>query len=391
MNGGSCAAGPSTKALAAYFLGLGAIGFGGPAALADRIQRDLVERRGWMTPREYELGLTIAAACPGPLAYQLAIYCGYVRHGVPGAFVVALTFALVPFVVVAGIAATYEHWSTSAVARGLFHGAGPVVVALIARACWSLGRKTLHRAPLAWAVCAAGAIVTWATGREPLWLFVLAGGACALLLRPSRPSDRAAIEPPPREDSSGSRLLPAMFPLAAVAGTSTSWSLFGFFFKTGCLVFGSGLVIVPFLRGTVVESYRWLTVQEFLDAVTIGLVTPGPVVITATFVGYVVGRLPGAIAATVGMFLPAVLFTLAAAPWFGRHRNSPGLTGFVRGITAAVVGVLAGTVPLIAASAVTDPAAAAILAAALAAMVLTRLPDAVVVALGAAAGVALAV
>jgi chromate transporter len=382
------AARPSLAALGLYFLRLGAIGFGGPAALADRMRRDLVERERWVTPQEYDLGLTIAAACPGPLAYQLAVYCGYARRGIAGAFVVAGSFALAPFLIVTGIAATYDSWQASAVARGLFHGAAPVVVALIARACWSLGRKTLYRAPLAWAAGAAGAVTMWATGREPIWLFAIAGAAGALWLRP------AAVAPTPREpastpDDDRGRVrtsLPALA-LGSLAEPSTSWHLFGFFFKTGCLVFGSGLVIVPLVRDAVVESNQWLTLQQFLDAVTIGLITPGPVVITATFVGYVVGRWPGAAAATIGMFLPAVLFTIAAAPWFRRHRGHPALTGFVRGVTAAVVGVLAGTVPMLAAMAATDAAGAAILTGALAAILLTRLPDAAIVALGAAAGI----
>ena len=172
--------------------------------------------------------------------------------------------------------------------------------------------------------------------------------------------------------------------------TGTPAQLFAFFFKTGCLVFGSGLVIVPFLRTAVVDTHHWMSVQQFLDAVTVGLVSPGPVVITATFVGYLVGQWPGAIAATTGMFLPAILSTIVAAPWFARHQYNPGLTGFVRGITATVVGVLAGTLPLIARGAVPDRAAGAILVAAVVLLTLRRLSDPVLVALGAMTGVAIA-
>ena len=165
---------PTLTQLSLYFLKLGAVGFGGPAALVDRMRRDLLEQRGWVTAAEFDLGLTIAAACPGPLAYQLAVYCAYVRHRATGAFAVGVTFALVPFALVSLVAAAYEQWSTSVLARGLFFGGGPVVVALIARACWNLGRKTLHRAWVAWILCASGAAVTWATEQEPTWLFVLA-------------------------------------------------------------------------------------------------------------------------------------------------------------------------------------------------------------------------
>jgi chromate transporter len=162
--------------------------------------------------------------------------------------------------------------------------------------------------------------------------------------------------------------------------------LFGFFFKTGCLVFGSGLVIVPFLRSSVVDAYHWISPQEFLDSVTVGLVSPGPVVITATFVGYLVGRVGGAVAATIGMFLPAILFTIVATPWFTRYRHSRVLTGLVRGVTAAVVGVLAGTLPLVAAAAVPDVATAVILVAGVPLVLRRTLSDPVLVALGAAAG-----
>ena len=379
------AGGPALSAITLYFLKLGGVGFGGPAALVDRMRRDLVDEREWLTAAEFDLGLTIAAACPGPLAYQLAVYCGYARHGTAGAFAVGIAFALVPFALVSAVAAGYEHWSSSTIVRGLFYGAGPVVVALVARACWNLGRKTLHGAAVAWTVCAAGAIVTWVTEREPIWLFALAGVLGVIFLQPhvSRRSSPAVPPPSPTRAASIAGGLGVFAPAAA----GTSVQLFAFFFKTGCLVFGSGLVIVPFLRSAVVDTHHWMSVQQFLDAVTVGLVSPGPVVITATFVGYLVGQWPGAIAATIGMFLPAILSTIVAAPWFARHHGSARVIGFVRGITATVVGVLAGTVPLIARGAVPDATALAILVGAIALMTLRRVPDPALVALGALAGV----
>jgi chromate transporter len=379
---------PTLTKLSLYFLKLGAVGFGGPAALVDRMRRDLLERRGWVTAAEFDLGVTIAAACPGPLAYQLAVYCGYVRHRIVGAFAVGVAFALVPFALVALVAAAYEQWSTSVLARGLFYGAGPVVVALIARACWNLGRKTLHRGWVAWILCASGAVVTWASEQEPTWLFVLAGVLGVFLLRPGTSDSRSQAASP----TTTSRMagFGAMLATLAPNAAGITAQLFGFFFKTGCLVFGSGLVIVPFLRTAVVDTHHWMSVQQFLDAVTVGLVSPGPVVITATFVGYLVGQWPGAIAATTGMFLPAILSTIVAAPWFARHQHNPGLTGFVRGITATVVGVLAGTLPLIARGAVPDRAAGAILVAALVLLTVRRVSDPVLVGLGAMTGGALA-
>jgi chromate transporter len=373
---------PSLPAMLAYFATLGAVGFGGPAALADRMREDLVEHRRWLSAPEFELGLAVAAACPGPLAYQLAVFCGYVRHGMTGAFGVGFAFALAPFLLIVAIAAAYAHWSASVVVRGIFGGAGPVVVALIGRACWNLGRTTLHRAWPAWAICTSGFFLTWLTGSEPLWLFLVAAVLGASLLRPRELPSAAGAEVDPIPRATG-RLLPA---LAAPVVSGVHAQLFGFFFKTGCLVFGSGLVIVPFLRSSVVDAYHWISPQEFLDSVTVGLVSPGPVVITATFVGYLVGRVGGAVAATIGMFLPAILFTIVATPWFTRYRHSRVLTGLVRGVTAAVVGVLAGTLPLVAAAAVPDVATAVILVAGVPLVLRRTLSDPVLVALGAAAG-----
>jgi len=376
---------PAIGTIAVYFIKLGAIGFGGPAALAERMRSDLVEARGWLSPEDFDLGLTIAAACPGPLAYQLAVYCGFVLRGPAGAAAVGVAFAAAPFLLVVAAAAAYRTWSTSALARGLFHGAAPVVTVLIARATWNLGRKTLHRSTLAWVICSAGATITAVVGREPLWLFVVAGAAGAWRLRPAAPG--TPLTPPVSSSSTG--VLGALAATGMGAPTLSS-GLFAFFFKTGCLVFGSGLVIVPFLRSALVDEYGWLTTQQFLDSVTVGLVSPGPVVITATFVGYLVDRLPGALAATAGMFLPAVLVTVAATPWFMRHRHHPGLGGLVRGVTAAVVGVLAGTVPIVARSAVPDAGALVILAMSLLVALRWRVADPVLVAGGAAIGAGLA-
>jgi chromate transporter len=373
----------SLAAFAWYFLGLGATGFGGPAALADRMRRDLVVDRRWLTAEEYNLGLAIAAACPGPLAYQLAVYCGEARHGTRGALVVALAFAAAPFALVVLAAAAYTQWSPSSVVRGMFRGAAPVVVALVARACWTLGRKTLHRAWIAWTIATAGVVMTWAAGREPVMLFLAAAALGAISLPPS-----ASLGPTERAPSIARRGPAALAMLTGPAAISVSPSagLFAFFFKTGCLVFGSGLVIVPFLQSGVVAEHHWLNARQFVDAVTIGLVSPGPVVITATFVGYLVNGFSGAVAATTGMFLPAVLFTMAVAPVFRRWSRLAPLQGAVRGVTAAVVGVLAGTVPLIAAQAIPDRVSAVVALVGFAASSRRLAPDPVLVLVGALIG-----
>jgi chromate transporter len=373
--------------MAAYFLRLGALGFGGPVALVEAIRRDLVETRAWLTEEEYELGLAIAAACPGPLAYQLGVYCGYIRFGGVGAASVAVAFGLVPFLLVVGIASLYARYSGSGPVRALFYGIGPVVLALVLKAAVGLGKKTLRRETPAWLIAGAACAVTVLTRRELTALFLLAGLAGSLLFGPWKDSkERASPEnPSPAPRSSAPGLL-----LALPFGRGLSAKLFVFFFKTGCLVFGSGLVIVPFLETYVVGQYGWLDEREFVDAVAIGMVSPGPVVITATFVGYLVDGLSGAAAATAGIFTPAVLFTVIATPLIRRYGTNSRVRGFIRGVTAAVVGVLLGTIALIAPSVVSDLPAAGIAAACAVVLVSTPAPDLPLIAAGALLGLALA-
>ena len=344
--------------LIAYFLKLGTLGFGGPVALANYIRRDLVEERAWLTERQYEDGLALSAACPGPLAYQLGVYCGYVLRGIPGALAVAVAFALPPFLIVVLVAMLYRHFASAWWLRALFHGIAPAVVALIVKASWNLGKKTIGTDLRAWSFFLAACAVTVALQRELAWMFIAAGLLGIVVF--------------------GKLRAPAL---------SISVDLFLFFFKTGLLVFGSGLVIVPFLKTQVVDQYHWLGNAEFLDAVGIGMISPGPVVITATFVGYLLSGFTGAAAATLGMFLPPVLFVILATPLLLRYRDSARLRGFIRGVSTAVVGVLAGTTWLIARTAIVDLAGLVIAVVALAVVTTTkRVPDPLVIAAAGAAG-----
>lgn len=374
--------------LVRYFLVLGATGFGGPVALASYMRRDLVERRGWLDEASYDRGLAIATACPGPMAYQLGVYCGYVTHGVPGALAVAVAFALPPFAIVVTIAALYERFAGSGVTRGLFYGIGPVVVALILRASWNLGRKTLKRDYPAWAVALVACAVTVALQRELAWMFLAAGvlgiAAFAPRIRPA-----AAAAPPPAAPKMQAFPVPALLAFAAPS-SGLAPSLFWFFLKTGFLVFGSGLVVVSFVKTYVVDQYHWLDDRTFVDAVAIGLISPGPVVITATFVGYAVDGFAGAVASTLGIFLPSIVLTVLATPLLLRYGSHPRVAGFVRGVTVAVVGVLAGTTYLIGRPVIVDGFAVAILIVVLAGpLIARRIPDQAYVALGAVLGVAL--
>jgi len=351
-----------------YFLRLGALGFGGPAALANAMRRDLVEQRGWITADDYESGLALAAACPGPLAYQLGVYCGYIRFGVGGGIAVAVAFGLAPFVLVTIAAALYVRFSGSWEVRALFYGIAPAVVALIANACLNLGARTLRRDRLAWLFAAVACAVTVILQRELAPLFIVAGiiGAFVFAPRTEDSAERRSDSPvrqnapavglesptyvcqPPSRDEKRMLLAPAALFASAPA------KLFLFFFKTGLLVFGSGLVIVPFLKTRVVDEYHWLTMRQFLDSVAIGMISPGPVVITATFVGYLMSGFRGALAATLGIFMPSVLFTVIATPILLRHRANRRLAGFVRGVGVTVVGVLFGTTVLVARDALGD-------------------------------------
>jgi chromate transporter len=358
-------------------------------ALANYMRRDLVETRGWISESEYDSGLAIAAACPGPLAYQLGVYCGYVRFGVLGGLLVAVAFGLAPFLIVVAAAAAYTRFAENWQLRALFYGVGPVVVALILKACWNLGRKTLRRDVAAWIFASIACGVTVIVQKELAAIFIVAGLLGMFVFARGVESrgvpNAAPAAPSPR---AGPMVLAIAAPIASTNGMA--WNLFLFFFKTGCLVFGSGLVIVPFLKTYVVDQYHWLGKRQFLDAVAIGMISPGPVVITATFVGYVVAGFRGAQAATVGIFSPAVLFTVLATPLLLRHGGNPRLQGFIRGVTVTVVGVLLGTTYLVARTAVGDALTGGITVLSLAVLVLwKKCPDPLLVAVGAVIGLAM--
>lgn len=381
---------PSLWDVVVYFLRLGATGFGGPVALANYMRTDLVERDGWLSEEEYERGLAVATACPGPLAYQLGVYCGYIKYGLMGGVAAGLAFALGPFAIVVTVAAIYSHFSSAIWIRSLFYGVGPVVVALILKACWNLGLKTLKREIAAWIVAGLSLAATIALQRELTLLFVAAGllGTFVFAPRPARAVVRDTVDPMPPSMKLRSSAAPLVLAAAIPSATpAIAWKLFAFFFKTGLLVFGSGLVVVSFVKAYVVDQYHWLGNRAFLDAVAVGMVSPGPVVITATFVGYLVGGFVGALAATIGIFLPSILFTVVGTPLLLRYGKDRRVAGFVRGVTVAVVGVLAGTTYLVGKPVVGDWLTVAIAVAVLVVPKLRRgIPDQLFVAAGGVIG-----
>jgi chromate transporter len=357
----------------AYFLWLGTTGFGGPIALAGYMQRDLVERRRWIRREDYLEGLALAQLAPGPLAAQLAIYLGYLRAGTLGASLVGLAFIGPSFLMVLAISAAYVRYGGLPWVRPAFYGIGAAVVAIIARSAWKLARMVLRKEGVLWAIFIVLAVSTAITGREIVWLFLL-GGAVSYLAKalPRVSPSRAAFVAP---------LL-----AAGVAVHSKPLELLLFFTKAGAFVFGSGLAIVPFLYGGVVQQHHWLTDRQFLDAVAVAMITPGPVVITSGFIGYLVAGPWGALAAAAGVFVPVYLVVLFVSPFFNRIARNSQARAALEGVTAAATGAIAGAVYVLGRRAIHDPTTIVIATVALLIIVRWKIPEPVIIGGAALAG-----
>jgi chromate transporter len=324
------------RGLVRYFLRLGGLGFGGPIALVGYMQRDLVEDRRWFTEQEFQQALAVGQTMPGPLAAQAAMWFGYLHAGARGAAAVAVPFVVPPFLIVTVIAIFYTESEGLDWVHAIFLGVGPAVLAIIAIAAYKLARATNNTDPVLWAIAAILCAVTTIAGAEIVWLFIVAGvfGAVWYGGGLPRPGGAASFSP--------LALVAAIKGLAWTGNEAGAGALGWFFFKAGAFTFGSGLAIVPFLHEGLVEQHGWLTEQQFVDAVAMGLITPGPVVIMATFAGYLVFGLAGAIVATIFVFLPALLLVVIPGPLIRRHEDNPRLQGFVKGATAAAAGAIAG-------------------------------------------------
>ena len=339
---------PKLGAWLAYFLRLGTLGFGGPIALAAAMRQDLVEQRGWITDTEYKEGLALAQLAPGPLAAQLAIYLGWIRAGMLGATLVGLAFVGPSFVMVLLLAWGYLHYGGLPWMQAVFYGIGAAVIAIIARGAFTLSARTVGRDVLLGAILVINALVVAATERELFWVFVVSGLVVPLARGLLPRLGRGAVP----------LLLPTWW-LAGLHGTADPavlTTLFAFFAKASLVVFGSGLAVVPFLHGGVVTGYGWLTERQFLDAVAVSMITPGPVVITVAFIGTLVAGLLGGIVAALGMFIPTWGAVVVLAPGFRRIMASPGLRAAVDGVTAAAAGAIAGAVVVLGRRALVDPA-----------------------------------
>ena len=342
--------------LVRYFLYLGAFGFGGPVALVGFMHRDLVEQRRWITEETYKLSLALAQIMPGPLAAQTAIAIGYFEGGILGATLVGLGFVLPSFLMVVAISLLYVAYGGLWWMQALFYGIGATVIAIIAIAAYKLSRSTNKADPVLWAIFAVLTVVTvWA--QAELAEFFIIAGLVALFVRAWPGWKRGVLIA-----LSGALMGLVIWLIEAwvrQAGASAGSrdilaQILLFFTKAGAFVFGSGLAIVPFLQQGVVQQFGWLNEHQFLDAVAVAMITPGPVVITVAFIGFLVAGLAGSIMASIGIFLPVYLFTIIPAPWFKRHRDNPQLKSFVDGATAAATGAITGAVIVLGARAITD-------------------------------------
>jgi chromate transporter len=366
--------------LVLYMLRLGSVGFGGPVALTGAMHRDLVEERHWISEADYREGLALAQLMPGPLAAQLAMYLGYVDYRVRGATLVGIAFVLPSFLMVLGLGWAYVRYGGLPWMQAVFYGVGAAVIGIIAVGAYRLTRKTIGSDRLLWAIYLVAFAVTVITESEIAWLFIVAGVIAWI------------VRAPPRW--LGGRGLPAAvasLPEAAGIFSSLDWPLLAriavFFGEAGAFVFGSGLAIVPFLYGGVVTENHWLNERQFVDAVAVAMITPGPVVITVGFIGYLIAGFAGACVAALATFIPCYLFTILPAPYFKKYGKLPAIVALVDGITAAAIGAISGAVVVLAKRSIVDTVTA-LMAIATLVLLLTakKLPEPALIAIAAIIG-----
>ncbi len=370
--------------LARYMLRLGTLGFGGPVALAGYMHRDLVDRRRWIADADYKEGLALAQLAPGPMAAQLAIYLGYVHYRIFGATVAGIAFVVPSFVMVVALGWAYVRFGGLAWMQSVFYGVGAAVIGIIAISAYKLTTRSVGRDRLLWAIYLVLAAVTIVTESEIAWLFLAAGLVVWFWRAPPKWLRHRGVN----------AIAAVQLPAAGTLAGAVDWPLLAqigiFFAKAGAFVFGSGLAIVPFLYGGVVTELHWLDDKQFVDAVAVAMITPGPVVITVAFIGYLIAGLPGATVAALATFLPCYLFTILPAPYFKRYGKLPAILAFVDGVTAAAVGAITGAVVVLAKRSLIDvPTVLLALGAVLLLLKVKKLPEPVIVAGAALVGLAL--
>ncbi|AOZ98637.1 MULTISPECIES: chromate transporter [Flavobacterium] len=341
----------SLKDIVLYFLRLGTTGFGGPVALVGYMHKDLVENRKWISEEEYKQGIALAQLAPGPLAAQLGIYLGYVHYGLLGATLVGFAFILPSFIMVILLAIVYKLYGGLSWIQAVFYGVGAAVVGIITLSSYKLTLKSIGKLNpesfkskwLLWFFFTLATVITYITEQEQILFFIAAGLLYMFIKNPPRLRNTAIVNSVILcQISFWDYENPILLKIAV------------FFAEAGAFVFGSGLAIVPFLHSGVVTENQWLTEQQFLDSVAVAMITPGPVVITVGFIGYLVAGFLGALVAALATFLPCYLFTIILAPYFNKIANNKSVSAFVEGITATVVGALVGSVIIIAKRSITD-------------------------------------
>ncbi|MEV4887403.1 chromate transporter [Chitinophaga ginsengisegetis] len=339
------------RQLVLYFLGLGTWGFGGPVALAGYMHRDLVEQRKWISEEDYKEGLALAQLAPGPLAAQLGIYIGYIHYRILGATLAGLAFVLPSFIMVVILGFIYTQWQGIPWMQAVFYGVGAAVIGIIAMSAWKLTRKSIGTDKWLTGIYLITAAYTVWKENENIWLFLGAGLIYWWLKSPRKKISLPKKKP---ADLIKSLSFPLLFNTSLSTSGNTLWQLLLYFTKAGALVFGSGLAIVPFLYGGVVKEHAWLNEQQFMDAVAVAMITPGPVVITVAFIGFLVAGFAGACVAALGTFFPSYIFTVVPAPYFRKYGKHPGIKAFVDGVTAAAIGAISGAVVVLGKRSLTD-------------------------------------
>jgi chromate transporter len=369
--------------LVLYVLRLGTFGFGGPVALVGYMRRDLVEQRKWISESDYKEGLTLAQLMPGPLAAQLAIYLGFVHYRILGATLVGIAFVVPSFLMVVALGAAYVAYGGLTWMQAVFYGVGAAVIGIIAISAYKLTTKSIAKDRLLWAIYLAAAAVTIVTESEIAWLFLTAGVLVWLVRAP--PQNWFS------KGGAASMAMAAQLPTASGVASVVDWPVLlqigVFFAEAGAFVFGSGLAIVPFLYGGVVNEHHWLNERQFIDAVAVAMITPGPVVITVGFIGYLIAGFPGAVVAALATFLPCYLFTIIPAPYFRKHGKKPGIVAFVDGVTAAAIGTITGAVIVLGKRSISDlPTVAILVIMILLLWKVKKLPEPAIVGLAAVVG-----
>jgi len=327
------------SSLALLFLKLGTLAFGGPAAHIAMMRQEVVERRQWLTDAEFLDLLGAANLIPGPSSTELAIHIGYRMAGWRGLLLAGVCFVMPAALMVTALAWVYQTYGSLPQAEAMMRGVKPVVVAIVLQAVRGLAGTSLRTVPMM--LIAAGAFVLSALDMHPL-LILLLSGAVSVLLR-------------------NGRLWSAWVPIfSAGAGSVSVLGIFGVFLKIGALVFGSGYVLLAFLQNELVDGRHWLTTKQLLDAVAVGQVTPGPVFTTATFIGFLLAGPQGAVAATVGIFLPGFVLVAASGPLVPRIRKSPIASAFLDGVNAGSIALIGWVLVVLGRASLTDPMSAGI-------------------------------